>query len=72
VPLYRRRVFAEIKPATRTRIDVGFALGDIAATGRLLETDKKNRISHRIPVNNLSDIDKEVKRWLKTAYDLDA
>ena len=29
VPLYRNHVFAQIKPATQTRIDMGFALGDM-------------------------------------------
>lgn len=36
VPLYRNHVFAQIKPASRTRIDFGFALGDLPATGRLM------------------------------------
>jgi hypothetical protein len=75
VPLYRNHVFAEIKPATRTRIDMGFALGAMKPTGRLLDTGgfaKKNRITHRIPILTLADIDGEVDRWLKTAYDLDA
>jgi hypothetical protein len=74
VPLYRNHVFAEIKPATRTRIDLGFALGDRPLVGRLLDTggvQKKNRITRRIPITSLADIDDEVKRWLKTAYDLD-
>jgi hypothetical protein len=75
VPLYRNHVFAEIKPTTRTRIDLGFALRDTPVTGRLIDTggfQKKNRISHRIPITSLADIDAEVKRWLKTAYDMDA
>lgn len=75
VPLYRRHVFAQIKPATRTRIDFGFALGDRKATGRLIDTGgfaKKDRITHRIPVTSLAEIDAEVKQWLKVAYDLDA
>ena len=29
VPLYRNHVFAQIKPTTQTRIDLGFALGDM-------------------------------------------
>jgi len=33
---------------------------------------KKDRITHRIPIAKLADIDDEVKRWLKTAYDKDA
>jgi hypothetical protein len=74
VPLYRNHVFAQIKPMTRTRIDFGFALKDTKATGRLIDTGgfaKKDRITHRIPITSLEDIDAEVKRWLKVAYDLD-
>jgi hypothetical protein len=75
VPLYRKHVFAQIKPATRTRIDLGFALHDTKPTGRLIDTGglaKKDRITHRIPIASLDDIDAEVKKWLKIAYDLDA
>lgn len=72
VPLYRKHVFAQIKPTTKTRIDLGFALGDTAATGRLVDTDKKNRITHRIPITSLAEIDNEVRHWLKMAYDMDA
>jgi hypothetical protein len=74
VPLYRRHVFAEIKPATRTRIDLGFALGDIQGGGRLLDTGgaaRKDRITHRIPITCLEEIDDEVKRWLRSAYERD-
>src|SRR6185436_19256709 len=31
VPLYRNHVFAQIKPTTQTRIDIGFALNDMKA-----------------------------------------
>lgn len=75
VPLYRNHVFAQIKPTTRTRIDFGFALGDTKAKGRLIDTGgfaKKDRITHRIPIESLKDIDDEVKHWLKVAYDRDA
>lgn len=75
VPLYRNHVFAQIKPTTQTRIDIGFALGDMKATGRLIDTGgfaKKDRITHRIPITSLTDIDDEVKHWLKVAYDRDA
>ena len=74
VPLYRNHVFAQIKPTTRTRIDFGFALGDTKAKGRLIDTGgfaKKDRITHRIEITSLKDIDDEVKRWLKVAYDRD-
>jgi hypothetical protein len=74
VPFYRKHVFAQIKPATKTRIDLGFALKDTPATGRLIDTGgfaKKDRITHRIPVAGLAEIDGEVRRWLRTAYEMD-
>ena len=75
VPLYRNHVFAQIKPTTRTRIDLGFALGNTKAPKRLIDTGgfaKKDRITHRIEITKPSDIDAEVKKWLKMAYELDA
>jgi hypothetical protein len=74
VPLYRNHVFAQIKPTTQTRIDMGFALGDMKPKGRLIDTGgfaKKDRITHRIPISSMDDIDDEVKHWLKVAYDRD-
>jgi len=75
VPLYRNHVFAQIKPTTQTRIDLGFALKDMKATGRLIDIGgfaKKDRITHRIPISSVKEIDDEVTRWLKIAYELDA
>ncbi len=75
VPLYRHHVFAQIKPSTQTRIDLGFALGPLKAEGRLIDTGgfaKKDRITHRIPISSLPEIDHEVTRWLRRAYDKDA
>jgi hypothetical protein len=75
VPLYRNHVFAQLKPSTRTRLDLGLSLGAAKATGRLIDTGgyaKKDRITHRIPIASVADIDDEVQSCLKTAYDLDA
>src|SRR5216684_8247502 len=75
VPLYRNHVFAQIKPTTQTRIDLGFALGNMKAPKRLIDTGgyaKKDRVTHRIPLESVKEIDQEVERWLKTAYELDA
>lgn len=75
VPLYRNHVFAEIKPSTNSRIDLGFALGkEVKAKGRLLETGgaaKGDRITHRIPITKLDEIDAEVMSWLEKAYQRD-
>ena len=77
VPLYRKHVFAQIKPTTNTRIDLGFALAHYKAKvpKRLIGTGgltKKDRITHRIELETVEEIDWDVKKWLKTAYDLDS
>ncbi|MCI0638693.1 MAG: DUF4287 domain-containing protein [Gemmataceae bacterium] len=74
VPIYRNHVIAQIKPTTNTRVDFGFALKDTKATRRLIDTggfEKKDRISHRIGITSVKEIDAEVKKWLKKAYDMD-
>jgi len=75
VPIRRKHVIAQIKPSTNTRIDFGYALGATKATGRLIDTGgyaKRDRITHRIPITSLDEIDDEVKHWLKVAYEMDA
>jgi hypothetical protein len=74
VALYRNHVFAQIKPSTNSRIDMGFALGNMKTPKRLIDTggyEKKDRITRRIEVKSTTDIDDELKRWLKKAYELD-
>ncbi|MGA8149963.1 MAG: DUF5655 domain-containing protein [Terriglobales bacterium] len=77
VPLYRNHVFAQIKPTTNTRIDLGFALAKYKGRlpKRLIDTGglaKKDRITHRIELKAVSEIDDDVKEWLRIAYKLDA
>jgi hypothetical protein len=76
VPLYRNHVFAQIKPTTNSRVDLGFALTHYKGKlpRRLIDTGglaKKDRITHRIEITAVEQIDGEVKQWLKRAYDLD-
>jgi hypothetical protein len=74
VPFYRNHVFAQIKPSTNTRIDFGLALGNTKTPKRLIDTggyEKKDRITRRIEIKSKADIDDEVRRWLKKAYEMD-
>jgi len=73
VPFYRKHVFAQVKPTTATRVDVGFAFQDMTPAGKLISTggfEKGDRITHRISVTSLEEIDREVKKWLKHAYEM--
>jgi len=74
VPLYRKHVFAQLKPTTNTRVDLGLALGNTKAPKRLIDTggfEKKDRITHRIPISAVDEIDGEVERWLRVAFERD-
>ncbi|HEY9855938.1 MAG TPA: DUF5655 domain-containing protein [Stenomitos sp.] len=73
VPLMRKRQFVVFKPTTRTRLDVGFALPGVTPEGRLVEAKGlgSDRITHRIGLESVDEIDAEVERWLKAAYEQD-
>lgn len=73
VSLKRKYVFLQIKPASRTRIDLGLALPKVKANDRLIETgglEKGDRISYRIQLSSVEEIDAEVVDWIRKAYEL--
>ncbi len=75
VPLYRKNVFAQIKPATNSRIDLGLCFTTYKGKLPKLLVDtgglaKKDRITHRIELTSPTQIDVELKKWLRSAYDL--
>jgi hypothetical protein len=74
VPIYRKHVIAQIKPTTRTRIDLGLALRGTKTPKRLVDTGgfaKKDRITHRIEIASIEEFDDEAKRWMRVAYEMD-
>ena len=76
VPLYRSHVFAQIKPTTKTRVDLGLALKGVERelSERLIDTGglaKKDRITHRFALTSVDEVDDEVRDWLEVAYVLD-
>ncbi len=63
VPLCRKNVFAQIKPTTNTRLDLGLFLRGQRAPRRLIPTGgeaKGDRITHRIKITSTAGIDDEV------------
>lgn len=71
VPLIRRSQFAVIQPSTRTRVDVGLKLLGVEAAGRLQPSSRVGGglITHAIALGSPEDIDDEVLRWLRAAYE---
>jgi hypothetical protein len=76
VPLYRDHVFAQIKPTTNSRIDLGLCFTTYKGKlpKHLIDTGglaKRDRITHRIELTSSSQIDGDVEKWLRAAYHLD-
>ena len=66
VSLRRKKQFALITPATKTRIDLGLALKGDEPAGRL---ESYNAMcSHRVRLESPGDFDAEAQAWMKEAY----
>lgn len=71
IPLYRKRVFAELKPATRTRLELALRLGDVPFTDMLVANPRakgNDKLRHLIALHEPSDFNAHAKRWLTAAY----
>ncbi len=77
VPFYRNHVFAQVKPSTQSRLDLGLALGALKSVPHselLIDTGgaaRKDRITHRIELSDPSDFNQFAKDWLLRAYQAD-
>ena len=69
VSLDRKKKFAVIKPATKTRIDLGLKLKDKPTTTRLENSGPFGTMcTHRVRLTSIEEVDKELIDWLKEAY----
>jgi len=70
VSIIRKRQFALIKPATKTRIDLGLKLVGKDLTNRLENSGPFGTMcSHRVQLAKIEQVDKELNDWLKEAYE---
>ncbi len=70
VSIIRKRQFLLIKPATKTRIDLGFKLKDKPTTERLENSGPFGTMcTHRVRLSEASDIDNQLKNWISEAYE---
>jgi predicted transport protein len=70
VSIIRKRQFILIKPATKTRIDLGFKLKDKPTTDRLENSGPFGTMcTHRVQLTDASQVDPELKDWIKEAYE---
>lgn len=69
VSLRRKKQFAILNPATKTRFEIGLNLKGQEPQGKLAAEKPNAMCSHKIGLADIKDIDKEVINWLKAAYD---
>ena len=70
VSLIRKRQFVLIKPATKTRIDLGLKLPEKPTTDRLGNSGPFGTMcTHRVQIKSVNDVDDELISWMKEAYD---
>lgn len=71
VSLRRNKQFAIVQPTTKTRVDVGLNLKDTPPSGPLEPAGSFNAmVSHRVRLSQASEVDEELLRWLRQAYDM--
>lgn len=69
VSIIRKRQFALIKPATKTRIDLGLKIKDKPTAGRLENSGPFGTMcTHRVRLSSVAEVDGDVLSWLQEAY----
>ena len=70
VSIIRKKQFALIKPATKTRIDLGLKLKGKEITNRLENSGPFGLMcTHRVRLTTVEEVDSKLIEWLKEAYE---
>jgi len=70
VSLRRKKQFAILQLATKTRFEIGINLKGQEPKGKLEIINSANAMcSHKINLTDIKEIDKEVITWIKAAYE---
>jgi len=69
VSLRRKKQFAMITPATKTRVEVGLNMKGIDGTSRLSQLPPGKMCQYKVDVTDAKEVDPELIAWIKQAYD---
>ncbi|MEM9547341.1 MAG: DUF4287 domain-containing protein [Bacteroidota bacterium] len=70
VSIIRKKQFVLIKPATKTRIDLGLKLKDVPITDRLQNSGPFGTMcTHRVQLTSTEQVDEELIGWMREAYE---
>ena len=69
VSLRRKKQFATIGPATKTRVEVGLNMKGVPATERLIALPSGRMCQYKVDVTDPKQVDAELVGWIRKAYD---
>ena len=69
VSLRRKKQFAMIGPATKTRVELGLNTKGLVDTPRLIEQPAGSMCHYKVNLMRLQDVDQELVGWIKQAYE---
>lgn len=69
VSLRRKKQFAMVGPATKTKVEIGINAKGLPTSTRLAEQPPGSMCNYKIRLSSIEDIDAELVGWLRQAYD---
>lgn len=70
VSIIRKKQFVLVKPATKTRIDLGLKLKDKPTSDRLENSGPFGTMcTHRVRISSVDEVDDQLIAWMSEAYD---
>lgn len=69
ISLRRKKQFAMIGPATKSRVEVGLNMKGIPATDRLIALPPGGMCQYKVNVAVPAEVDRELIGWIKQAYE---
>jgi predicted transport protein len=65
----RKKQFAMIGPATKTRVEVGLNMKGVTATERLEALPAGQMCNYKVRLTEVEQVDAELMGWVRTAYE---
>jgi hypothetical protein len=67
--LRRKKQFATVGPATRTRVELGLNMKGVPATKRLVRLPAGRMCQYKVDLTDVEGVDGELMAWVARAYD---
>ena len=69
VSLRRKKQFAMLGPATNTRVELGLNIKSLPANDRLVAQAAGGMCNYKIMLTDVSEVNAELVKWVRAAYD---